>query len=214
MGRSSRWSKGSSRRCVSSGKARATYRHPTDAAFQLDFLTTLHRGGDEPFEHPALGIVLQPLRFLEYLLEGVTETAIISDLGAVMVSVPAPARYAIHKLIIAGERVGGTSSPKRGKDIEQARELFVYLRAARPESLEEAWSSAVVRGPGWARRTRAGLAALDKLAPGLGTREWLDSAARKPAAAKPKPKAKVAPGKPAASGGEAAAAGRIPAIAR
>jgi hypothetical protein len=158
-----------------SGKAGASSRHPTDAAFQLDFLTTLHRGGDEPFEHPGLGIVLQPLRFLEYLLEGVTETAVISDLGAVMVSVPAPARYAVHKLIIAGERVGGASSPKRGKDLEQARELIGYLRAVRPESVEEAWRSAVDRGPGWAKRARAGLGAVDKLAPALGAREWLDA---------------------------------------
>jgi hypothetical protein len=178
-----------------SGKAGATYRHPTDAAFQLDFLTTLHRGGDKPFEHRALGIVLQPLRFLEYLLEGVTETAIISDLGAVMVSVPAPARYAIHKLIIADERIGGASSPKRGKDIEQAREIFVYLRAVRPESLEKAWSSAVERGHGWAKRARTGLAALDRLAPGLGARQWLDGATRKPATTRPKSKAKVAAAK-------------------
>ncbi len=28
-----------------SGKAGASYRHPTDAAFQIDFLTPLHRGG-------------------------------------------------------------------------------------------------------------------------------------------------------------------------
>jgi hypothetical protein len=173
-----------------SGKTGATYRHPTDATFQLDFLTTLHRGGDQPFEHPGLGIVLQPLRFLEYLLEGVTETAVISDLGAVMVSVPAPARYAIHKLIIAGERIGGASSPKRGKDLEQARELIAHLRTVRPDSVQEAWLSAVNRGPGWAKRARFGLAAIDKLTPGLDAREWLDATPleSKPRKSTPKPK--------------------------
>lgn len=157
-----------------SGKSGASYRHPTDAAFQIDFLTPLHRGGEQPFEHPRLGVVLQPLRFLEYLLEDVTESAIISNLGAVPVNLPAPARYAIHKLIVAGERVGGASSAKRGKDLDQARELITHLREIQPRTVTAAWRAAVDSGPGWAKRARAGLAALDARAPDLGIRAWLD----------------------------------------
>ena len=167
-----------------SGKAGASYRHPTDAAFQLDFLTPLHRGGHEPFEHPGLGVVLQPIRFLEYLLEDIVETAILSQTGAVIANIPAPARYAIHKLIVAEERIGGMSNPKRAKDLSQASELIAYLKEVRPEKIEEAWRDAIERGPGWAKRARAGLAALDRIVPNLGARQWLDPAApvrKKPA---------------------------------
>jgi hypothetical protein len=160
-----------------SGKAGASYRHPTDAAFQLDFLTPLYRGGEEPFEHPGLGMVLQPLRFLEYLLEDIVETAILSSTGAVIANIPAPARYAIHKLIVAEERIGGVSNAKRGKDLNQAAELIAHLREVRPEKVEEAWQDAIERGPGWVKRARAGLAAMDKLIPELGAKQWLDATA-------------------------------------
>lgn len=156
------------------GKAGASYRHPTDAAFQLDFRTPRHRGGDAPFEHPGLGIVLQPLKFLEYLIEEAVETAIIGQSGAVTVNIPAPERYAIHKLIVSEERIGKTTNPKRQKDLNQAGELIAYFRETRPEAVEDAWSSAVERGPGWAKRVRAGLHALERLRPELKVQEWID----------------------------------------
>lgn len=186
-----------------SGKAGASYRHPTEAGFQLDFLTTLHRGGDAPYAHKQLGVVLQPLRFLEYLLEEVAESAIVSEGGAVLVSLPVPARYAIHKLIVTGERFGGASNPKSGKDLQQARELLGLLREVRPDRVEEAWSAAIARGPGWAKRARAGLAALERLAPALGARAWLDGAARR-SDARPRKKEEI----PAAGKGAKRSAGK------
>lgn len=35
-----------------SGKAGPSYLNPKDPDFRIDFLTTLHRGGDEPYDHP------------------------------------------------------------------------------------------------------------------------------------------------------------------
>jgi hypothetical protein len=158
-----------------SGKAGASYRHPTDAAFQLDFLTPRHRGGNEPFEYPALGVVLQPLKFLEYLLEDVIETAIIGQTGAVMVNIPAPERYAVHKLIVSEERIGKSTNPKREKDLHQAAELMSYFQPIRPEAIEEAWRAAINRGPGWRKRAQAALQALDRLHGKLHVIQWLNA---------------------------------------
>ena len=99
------------------GRVGASYRNPKEPEFRLDFLTPRHRGGDKPFEHPRLGVVLQPMPFLEFLLEGVTHTALLSDAGAVVVNVPAPARYALHKLIVYAERA---ARPKSSKDLAQS----------------------------------------------------------------------------------------------
>lgn len=178
-----------------SGKAGATYRHPTDAAFQIDFLTTRHRGGDEPFEHPKLGVVLQPLRFLEYVLEDVVQSAVISEQGAAVVNLPAPARYAVHKMIVAGERFGGDSNPKRGKDLDQARALIACIRNVRPDKIESAWADVIARGPGWAKRARTGLAAVDAFAPELGVRKWLDPTPMAPPKTKPRKPEKRAGGR-------------------
>ena len=43
---------------------------PRDPDFQLDFITPQHRGG-KPYRHAQLGITLQPLKFMEYLLQDV-----------------------------------------------------------------------------------------------------------------------------------------------
>ncbi len=51
----------------------ASYVNPKEPDFRIDFLTTLHRGGDEPFEHPQLKVSLQPLRFMEFSLEQVEQ---------------------------------------------------------------------------------------------------------------------------------------------
>ena len=42
-------------------KSGATFLHPKEPDFRLDFLTARHRGRDEPLFHPQLGVMLQPL---------------------------------------------------------------------------------------------------------------------------------------------------------
>ena len=60
------------------GKAGATYLNPREPEFRLDFLTTLHRKGSEPFHHPQLGIALQPLKFMEFSLENVQQAVLFA----------------------------------------------------------------------------------------------------------------------------------------
>ncbi|HET9580354.1 MAG TPA: GSU2403 family nucleotidyltransferase fold protein [Usitatibacter sp.] len=49
-------------------------------------------------EHAGLGVPLQPLRFLEFLLEDIQQAVVLSSLGATLVNLPDPVRFALHKL--------------------------------------------------------------------------------------------------------------------
>jgi hypothetical protein len=160
------------------GKAGATYLNPADPELRLDFLTTLHRGGEKPIEHAQLGVTLQPLPFLEYVLEQVTQLALLSEGGAVVVNVPAPERFALHKLVVHGER-GARYAAKGTKDLAQAAALLEVLKARSPRDVVAAWRDLVARGPGWRKRATAGLEALDAYAPELKVGDWLGDA-RKP----------------------------------
>ena len=69
------------------GKTGGAYLIPREKEFRLDFLTTIGRSGDTPYEHPDLHVTLQPLRFMEYSLENVSKQA-CSGPDAVIVNVP------------------------------------------------------------------------------------------------------------------------------
>lgn len=157
---------------VSSMVARtgATYLNPRDPAFRLDFLTTLHRGGDKPYEHPTLHIMLQPLKFMEYSLVDVQQAVIFSQQGVVLVNVPHPARYALHKLLVAGER-GAAFAAKSAKDIQQAAALLAFMQEQRPWEVTAAQEDLLGRGKDWRERYRQGVAILRNTYP---DNSWLE----------------------------------------
>lgn len=152
--------------------AGGTYLNPRDPQFRLDFLTPRHRGGDKPFKHPKLGVNLQPLPFMEYSLVDVQQSALFSGEVVVLVNVPAPARYALHKLIVVGERKGAYAA-KSVKDLDQAGMLLARLQEFRRGEVDEAWCDLVDRGTGWRRRALQGVAALERRFPELGAKAWL-----------------------------------------
>lgn len=144
-----------------SGKIGTSYRHKLEADFQVDFLTTLGRGGDQPKAIPALNVTAQPLRFLDFLLEGPAQAALFDANGnTAMVNVPAPARYAVHKLILHSLRPASYRT-KATKDLAQARSLLGILRETAADSLREALKDARARGPSWRTKLAAGLKAVD-----------------------------------------------------
>lgn len=156
----------------SNGNAGGAYLDPKDPEFQIDFLTPLHRGGSEPYRHPQLGVKLQPLKFMEYLLEDVQQAAVFTNAGAAMVNVPHPARYAAHKLLVAGERPA-SRAVKSNKDIQQAAALLELLDEQAPGQVEAAWRDLYQRGPGWRKRALQGVADLARKAPDLPVSQWL-----------------------------------------
>jgi hypothetical protein len=142
----------------------ATYLNPTDPELRLDFLTPMTRASEKVVHVENLNIALQPLKFMEFSLENVHQAALVSEEGAIVVNVPAPARFAVHKLIVHGERAGSFRT-KANKDLLQAAALIEYLADRQPETLQEAWQDATSRGPGWKKRAHQGRNALVKLNP-------------------------------------------------
>jgi hypothetical protein len=140
--------------------AGATYRHATQAEYQIDFLCPKNSESDEPIRIPNLDVALQPLRFMEFSLEQVQQTTLMDATGrCVVVTLPAPERYAVHKLLIIGERTGAFKS-KISKDLAQAAALIAYFKTHDPDALANAWRDALSRGPGWVKRATGGRVAL------------------------------------------------------
>ena len=102
---------------------------------------------DEPLELPALGAYALPLRFLDYLIHEPVQAAALYRSG-VLINVPRPARYAVHKLIVATRR-DSSAAAKATKDIEQSAALIRVLAEDRPDELEDAFVEARARGPSW-----------------------------------------------------------------
>ena len=154
-----------------SGKAGATWLNPREPEFRLDFLTPMHRGG-KPFAHPTLHVTLQPLKFMEFSLEQVQQAVLMSGDATVLVNVPHPARYALHKLVVFGERRGAFQT-KASKDLQQAGLLLAVLKERRESEVREVWRDLLSRGKSWASRAKQGVRALDRAFPALQAGKWL-----------------------------------------
>lgn len=129
--------------------------------FKVEFLTPLVGQDDgraiiiRQFNLPAIS-----LRFLDYLIED-SVAAMALGRTPLLVRVPSPERYAVHKLIVSQER---KNSPlKAQKDLEQSYDLHRILRVLDPDSLVEAYEIARERGPGWAKRVNDGRNAMVRL---------------------------------------------------
>lgn len=104
---------------------------------------------------PALGVQAQALHHLNYLIADPIPAAIPYRSG-VLVQIPRPERFAIHKLIVADRR-RADNRLKSAKDRAQAAYLIETLAEDRPEDLAEAFEDARDRGPRWRERIDASL---------------------------------------------------------
>ena len=128
------------------------------SGLRVDFLTPNRgRETEQPQKLPALGIDAQPLRFLDFLIRDPEQAVLLHGAG-VLVSVPAPQRYALHKLIVALRR--READAKRRKDLSQAQALLDALIQRRPHELRAAWTEAFGRGKTWQRLLGEGLGLL------------------------------------------------------
>lgn len=122
---------------------------------RIDFLTAMRRNG-KPVIAPELGVELSPLKFFDYLLEAPGQAVLIDRADACLVNLPDPARYGLHKLIVAAER--GARHPKYRKDLLQAAALIEWHLEHDSGSLKDAWSDLTARGQGWRKRAEGSLA--------------------------------------------------------
>lgn len=139
-----------------------TTQYVNGARYRVEFLTP-NTGSDEHQDQPAAmpalgGAFAEPMRFLDFLIHDPVRTVLLHKSG-VMVNVPAPERYAVHKLIVASRREGQDGGMlKREKDIHQASSLFEALGMTRRHSaLALAYSEAWDRGQAWQQTLKQGV---------------------------------------------------------
>jgi hypothetical protein len=70
-----------------------------------------------------------PLQYLAYLIADAVPTIALIE-GGTPVTVPQPARYGVHKLIVA--QVRRVDAAKRNKDLKQAKELIEAIELSSP----------------------------------------------------------------------------------
>lgn len=130
--------------------------------FQVDLITPIRRKGDSnPMPMAALEAGAAPLQHIDWLIEAPVTAVALWGAG-ILVPVPQPARFAIHKLILAQKRNAGTRA-KRQKDLAQADALIEALLVDDPFALEDALDEARAKGKkGWAEPLDRSLAELKR----------------------------------------------------
>ena len=125
----------------------------------VDLLTPMvGRTSSKPVHLAALDTYAEPVRFLDYVLEDVQPAAIVAKAG-VLVNVPTPARYAVHKLVTS-QRRAAAFQVKGAKDIRQAEQLIDVLARDRPGDLRLAWRAASRQPAKFQQQLQIGIRAL------------------------------------------------------
>ncbi|MEM6415496.1 MAG: GSU2403 family nucleotidyltransferase fold protein [Pseudomonadota bacterium] len=115
--------------------------------FVVDFLSPSFDDKEGPQKLEALGVWAQGLHFLNFLIRDPIPAVALYREG-VLVQIPQPERYAVHKLIVAARR-SGPGRMKAEKDLEQSRVLISALSEARPDELIAALAEARDHGKAW-----------------------------------------------------------------
>jgi hypothetical protein len=106
------------------------------------------KGLDKPYPLPQLGVNAQTLRFLSFL----THSRISLEIEGIPVTMPHPANFALHKLLILERR---TTPDKMQKDIDAAKKILKALvEIGDSASIKRAFESAPKR---WQKKMMRGL---------------------------------------------------------
>lgn len=127
---------------------------------RLDMLTPKTEASDSPVFIRRFNCAAEPLSYLSYLVEDPVQGVIV-DSEPVLVNVPQPVRYAMHKLIVSQVR-DVASSAKSLKDIHQAYQLLSLIKDQRPADIAPAWTNLISRGAKWKKHALAGLDEMKK----------------------------------------------------
>lgn len=130
---------------LDAGKPPTRYRN--SKGYLVDLLAPTRRRDERPIPLDALDAGAEPLQFLRWLIDDAVDAAALSGSG-ILVKIPAPARFAVHKLIVA-QRRHGHDAVKRRKDLDQARALVAALRETDRHALDDALADARAQGPAW-----------------------------------------------------------------
>jgi hypothetical protein len=153
--------------------------HPTRFAlgdhYRVEILTPMQGPSDDtPVGLPALKTNAQPLRFLDFLIDREVQAVALWGAG-IPINVPAPERYALHKLLVSRLRLStGESQAKATKDMRQAGELISVLSTQRPYELRDMWEELIGRGPRWRQLATEAVSLLDQATGSPAARQALE----------------------------------------
>lgn len=140
---------------------------------RVDLLTSLKGTASEKAIYvPALNSVARPLRFLDYLIEDPVPVVIVGRKSQVLVNVPAPERFALHKLLVAESRPAADAT-RSAKDRIQAVLLLETLKEETPDGLTQAREALLQQGKGWADKLARSLAKVGREHPEIST--WVQA---------------------------------------
>lgn len=93
------------------------------------------KGSDKPYSLPQLGLNAQALRFLEFL----SQNTIRSKAGSIMITLPHPANFALHKLLVMRRR---PKAERQAKDKEAAiRILNALIDSDQSDTIKSAYQT-------------------------------------------------------------------------
>lgn len=127
-----------------------------DGGTEVEFLVPRMLEDSDILKLEPLGVFAQALPFLNFLIADPIPAVALYRSG-VLVQVPRPERYAVHKLIVAARR-HRSSAMKARKDLAQAEILFEVLSEDRPAELGAAIATAMEQGPKWREAIEQSLA--------------------------------------------------------
>lgn len=126
----------------------------------VDVLTPMRgRETARPVHLTDFGTYASPLRDLDYLLQDI-QPAVLMFRHGIMVNVPAPGRFAIHKCVISQKRPAAFAA-KALKDRRQAEQLFRVLVEDRPADIALAYDAARKQGDAFLFSFKKGLELLE-----------------------------------------------------
>ncbi len=116
-------------------------------AYDIDFLTPSFDDDLKPTHLESLNVWAQGLHYLDFLIKD-PMPAVSIYMEGLLVQVPRPERYAVHKLIVSQKRQAG-SGVKARKDLQQARAIIWAMAEDRGHEIKAAIAEADSRGERW-----------------------------------------------------------------
>jgi hypothetical protein len=141
---------------IDPGRPAARFRN--DQGYLVDLLSQARRRGERAVPLPKLEAGAEPLQHLRWLIENPVPAVALWGAG-VAVRVPRPARFAVHKLMVAQRRTH--DRVKRQKDLDQADAMMTALQAHDPFALEDAIEEARAQGKSWSKEIDRSLAEIE-----------------------------------------------------
>jgi hypothetical protein len=123
-----------------------SWRH-THSTYDIDFLTPSFDERQGPTHLASLNVWAQGLHYLDFLIKD-PMPAVSIYMEGLLVQIPRPERYAIHKLIVSQKRKAG-SGVKARKDIQQARAIIWAMAEDKPYEIHNALAEADATGEKW-----------------------------------------------------------------